>query len=151
MSDAITRSIQGPFREIDRLRNEMNRIFGDVFARLPAVEWHETGYPCVDVYAAPQELILVAEVPGLAAENIEITTTKDSVTIAGEFNTPPLPEQAETLRQERSYGRFTRTFRLPLPVDADKAEADIKNGLLVIRVPKAAEVRPRTIQIKTVN
>ncbi len=151
MSDAITRGGYSPFREIERLRDEMNRVFNTTFGRLPMVEWHETGYPPVDVYATPEELFLVAEVPGLAAENIEITTTKDSVTIAGEFSLPKLPEQAEALRQERTYGKFTRSFRLPMPVDADQAEADIKDGLLIVRIPKAAEVRPRTIPIKAIH
>ncbi len=145
MTDALLRL--SPFRELDRIRSEVNRLFNGELARGQVMEWHETLYPAVDVYNTNNELVLVAEVPGLSAENLEITTTKDSVTLAGEFTAPQFPEQAESLREERTYGRFSRSFRLPLPVDADKAAASIKDGLLIIRVPKAEEIRPRVVPI----
>lgn len=147
MPDSLSKAYH-QFRDLDRLRGEINRFFGETMTRLPFLEWHETGYPSIDIYAANQDMILVAEVPGLSAEELEISTTKDSITVSGEFRLPQLPEDARVMRQERSYGRFTRTFHLPLPVDADKAEATMKDGLLMIRVPKAEEVRPRTVVIK---
>ena len=83
--------------------------------------------------------------PGLKPEDVEITIEGDTLTIKGEFKGPL--NNVNYLIQERAYGTFTRTLRLNLPVQADKAEATFENGVLTLVIPKQEEIKPRTIQI----
>ncbi|MCL6613743.1 MAG: Hsp20/alpha crystallin family protein [Firmicutes bacterium] len=148
MANALARLIYDPLLEMDRIRGEVNRLLGESLGRFSLAGWMEPGQPPIDIYATNDELILVAAVPGLAAKDLEITTNRGFITIAGEFTPPDLPEKVESLRQERWYGRFSRTFQLPLPVEAEKAEATMENGLLFIRMPKAKEARTTNVPIK---
>lgn len=149
MANSLVRFGFEPFREIERIRSEMNRLFGESLSRYPGNGWADSGSPKVDIYATNEDLLLVVELPGLNQEALEITTNQDVLTFSGEFKLPELPENAEILRQERWYGRFSRSFQMPFPIDADHAEATIKDGLLVVRVPKAKEAKTRTVPINT--
>ena len=151
MTNSLLRLGFEPFREIDRLRSEMNRLFGDTLSRYPDLGFATPNSPRADIYATGEDLLVVAELPGLSADQVEITTNQDILTIGGEFKQPDLPENADVMRQERWYGRFSRSFQLPIPVDADKAEATMKDGLLIVRVPKAKEAKARTVPIKTTH
>ena len=148
MANALSRLIYDPLVEIDRIRGEMNRLLGESLGRLSLTGWTEPGQPPVDIYATNDELILVVAVPGLEAKDIQINTNRGFITISGEITPPDIPEEAESLRQERWYGKFSRTFQLPLPVEAEKAEASLKDGLLYIHIPKAKEARTTNVPIK---
>ena len=101
----------------------------------------------LDVYSTANELIIKASVPGVEPADVEITIEGDRLTIKGETNAPL--ENVEYHVQERRSGPFGRTLTLNVPVEADSAEATFRNGELTLVIPKAAEVRPRVIKVKS--
>jgi len=97
----------------------------------------------VDVREEEDAYLLSAIVPGLKADDLSIQILEDVVTIEGTF---PADENDHLLR-ELPQGKFHRSLRLPVELDAEKAEAKIKDGLLTLRVPKAESARPKTIKV----
>ena len=102
----------------------------------------------VDVVAQGDEYIITAFVPGVAPEDVNIEVLADTISISGEFPAAEW-EDARTLLQERPTGHFARTLRLPTEVDASKAEAEVKHGILSLRVPKAEAAKAKQIKVKT--
>ena len=143
-----------PFRDGVTLRDAMNRLIEDSFVRSG---W--SGQPDgqqadqanlrlpVDAYSTPDEIIITASVPGVKPEDVEITLEGDTLSIRG--RRPGPLENVNYVLQERNYGDFQRTLTINVPVDADKAEARFENGLLILTIPKAEAVRPKTIQVTT--
>lgn len=145
MADFLTR--WDPFRDIISLREAMDRLFEDTW--MPARRREETRdryfrLP-LDAYVTPNEIVIVANMPGLKPEDVEITIEGDTLTIKGERPGPL--ENVDYVLQERAYGKFQRTLNINIPVDADKAEAKFENGLLTLTIPKAESVKPKTIQV----
>jgi len=101
----------------------------------------------VDVYATQNELVIQASVPGLNAEDVEITIEGETVTIKGERKAPL--ENVDYYIQERRFGPFGRTITLNIPVQAEAAEALFEKGVLTLTIPKAEEIRPKVITVKT--
>ena len=87
--------------------------------------------------------VLSALVPGLKADDLNIQILEDVVTIEGTYT----GDENEYMLQELPHGEFSRSLRLPVELDADKAEAKIEDGLLTLRVPKAESSRPKTIKV----
>jgi HSP20 family protein len=100
----------------------------------------------LDVYATPEEIVIVSSLPGLTPDEVDITIDGDRLTIRGELR-PPL-ENVDYLFQERSYGPFSRSLTLNVPVNTDQAEAVFENGVLTLTLPKAEESKPKTIEVK---
>lgn len=101
----------------------------------------------VDVYATQNELVIQASVPGLNAEDVEITIEGETVTIKGERKAPL--ENVDYYIQERRFGPFGRTITLNIPVQAEAAEATFEKGVLTLTIPKAEEIRPKVITVKS--
>jgi HSP20 family protein len=101
----------------------------------------------VDVHADPESFVITAAVPGLKAEDLKIEILDDVVTLSGKIKQEE-PEAESYLLRELCLGEFSRSLRLPDPVDAGKAEAKVENGLLTLRLPKTEEARPKTIKVK---
>lgn len=145
MMDMLTR--WDPFREAITLREAMDRLFEDTFVparRREAAEEHVYRLP-LDAYVTPDEIVVLASMPGVKPEDVEITIEGDTLTIKGERPAPL--ENVDYVMRERPYGKFQRTLNINIPVDADKAEAKYENGLLTLTIPKAEAVRPKTIQV----
>jgi HSP20 family protein len=145
MAEFITR--WDPFREVVTLREAMDRLFEDSYvpARRRAEE-RAAGFRLpLDVYVTANEIVLLANMPGIKPENVEITIEGDTLTIRGERPAPL--ENVDYVMRERTFGKFQRTLNVNVPVDADKAEAKFENGLLTLTIPKAEAVRPKTIQV----
>lgn len=108
-------------------------------------------YPPVNIYQNDDGLLVYARVPGLHAENIELTVTDDLLTIAGNVQDDSAQASDATgyLRNERSSGQFQRTIRLPYVISADKVEAIVKDGILRLVLPRAESDKPRKIAVKT--
>jgi HSP20 family protein len=87
--------------------------------------------------------VLSALVPGLKAEDLNIQVLENAVTISGDFKA----DESEYLLHELPHGSFRRTLRLAVPIEADKAEAHINDGVLTLRLPKAETARPKTVKI----
>ena len=110
----------------------------------------ERGLPAmpVDVLETNEALVLKAQIPGTNKEQLEIHYEKDVLTVKAEIPAEEKPENGRFLLRERSAGTVSRTFRLPFPVDADQAQAEYQNGLLVLTLPKLESAKPRQIAIQ---
>ena len=142
---------QNPWREMMTLREAMDQLFEDSVVR----PWQGMGEGArerplrlpLDVYTTPEEIVIVASLPGLTPDEVDIVFEGDTLTIRGELRAPL--DNVEYLFQERSHGAFARTLTLNVPVAADKAEAIFENGVLTLTLPKAEEVRPKVIKVKS--
>ena len=107
-------------------------------------------FPLLNAWEDEDDFYIEAELPGFAWDDLEIFMNDDStVSIRGERKDPEL-SGGKWQRRERTFGRFERSLTLPAPVSTDGVEATLKNGVLTVKLPKAAELRPRKIEIKTV-
>ncbi|MGC1376834.1 MAG: Hsp20/alpha crystallin family protein [Anaerolineales bacterium] len=136
-----------PVREMMTLREAMDRLFDDAFTR-PISRSGGSVLPAIDLYQTANEVVVKAALPGLKAEDVQISVTADVLTLRGEFKQEA--EQKETTYhvREQRYGSFERSLALPTDVQTDKAKADFENGVLTITLPKAEAVKPKTINIK---
>ena len=134
-----------PFREVERLQHEMNRLFDTsregVFRRAP-------GYPAMNIWVADDDAILTAELPGIDPNDVDISVAGETLTLSGEYKPDDLPEDAKLHRQERAYGSFSRSFQLPFLVDAGKVEASYARGILEVKLPRAEADKPKKIAVK---
>ena len=125
------------------LRREIDRLFDDTLSR-DGFTWS----PAVDIRENEKEIGVDLELPGLKPEDVEITAENGVLTVRGEKNSER--KEGEENRYhvvERTYGSFLRTFQLPQGVDEDQINAEFDNGILAIRIPKAALPQPKRIQI----
>jgi HSP20 family protein len=133
------------------LRDAMDRLLEESFVQ-PRTGWQrgtadEPYRLPIDVYRTPEEIVVIASLPGLLPEEVDITVEGDTLTIHGELR-PPL-DNVEYLFQERPYGHFSRSLMLNVPIDVDNIEAVFENGILTLTIPKAEEIRPKAIKIRT--
>lgn len=140
-----------PFREMMSLREAMNRLFEESWIRPTAIVAPTMGWVgAADLYETDDSYQLEMSLPGVRPEDVEITAEQNTISIRGEIKRPP--EQEEERRtyhiRERRYGTFHRSITLPTPISADQVEATFDNGLLMVRIPKAPEARPRRIQVR---
>jgi HSP20 family protein len=132
------------------LREAMDRLFQESVVRPGSrILAPYGGELALDMYETDNEVVVTAALPGVKPEEVEITITGDTLTIKGETTSGTTVEKVNYLRQERRYGAFTRTIALPTPIQADKAEAKFKDGVLTLSIPKADEAKPKTIKVKT--
>ncbi len=131
------------------LERELGRWLED-FWLSPFAEterWAGTYVPPVNVREEDNQMILSTELPGIDDKDIEVTVRKDTVRISGEKKEETKIEQEDIYRMERSYGRFDRLIELPAEVNEDKAKAEFKNGVLIVRMPKSEESKTKTRKI----
>ena len=108
-----------------------------------------TWMPPVDIFqTSEQELVLKAELPDMAREDIEITVENFVLTIKGEKKFADQVKEEQFHHVERRYGSFSRSFSLPQTVDGSKVSADYKNGVLTVRLPLREEAKPRQIKVE---
>lgn len=138
-----------PAREMMTLREAMDRLFDDAFTRPLSLASSGWSVPAVDMYQTDNEVVVKAALPGIKADEVQINVTGEVLTIKGETKQEnETKEKAYHIREQR-WGTFERSLVLPTEVVADKAKADFENGILTITLPKAEEVKPKTISIKT--
>ena len=139
-----------PFREVSKLRNEMDRLWEDYFGsgRKAFQPMGGTWMPSVDVSETADKIVVKAEIPGIDSKDIDISLSGDVLTIKGEKKTEREEKEENYHLVERGYGSFTRSLRLPVGVEADKIEASYKQGILTVTCPKKEEVKAKTIEIK---
>ncbi len=136
-----------PLDQLSTLRNEINRLFEAPIEN--GSDNFNAWVPAVDLYEDKENLIVKAELPGLKKEDINISLHENTLTLSGERREEKKYEGAETSRQERLFGRFTRSFALSKSVDAAKVRAVYADGILTVTLPKAEEAKPRQITIQT--
>jgi len=141
-----------PYRELASLQERMNRIFDDTFSAATRREEDAlaaTWAPPVDVLERKDRIVLTAELPGLSAEQVQLRFEDGVLTLEGERRFEKDADDARYHCVERSYGRFSRAFRLPANVDEERISATFVDGLLVVELPKRDETRPKSIRIRT--
>jgi HSP20 family protein len=132
--------------EMDRFRNEMDRLFGRTFGdgRRLATGVH----PPIDLWEDENNLYVESELPGMDLNDLEIyVNAGNQLSIKGQRKAPTF-EHSTWHRQERGYGTFSRLFDLPTEVNADQVHAEFKDGVLTITLPKSEAVKPRRIEVK---
>lgn len=135
-------------------RDEINRLFDNFFKGFdiePFERRFATFSPSIDISETDKEIIISAELPGMEDKDIDVSLSKDTLTIKGEKKEEKEEKAKNYYRMERSYGSFCRTIPLPAEIDADKVEAEFKKGVLTIKLPKTPEAIKETkkIQIKS--
>jgi len=139
-----------PLGDVVSLREAMDRLFEDSVTR-PNGGWTTIGASQVvvpvDLWETKDAYHVRADLPGLTPEDIEINATADTFTINGEFKPTADVTSDGWLRHERRVGKFARSFTVPLQIDPNKVEAKFTNGVLELVLPKADNVKPRTIKI----
>jgi HSP20 family protein len=139
-------TVPSVWREMDRLQREMNRLFAEY---TPNQRRAAPSYPALNAWSNENSLVITAEVPGVKSDDIDISVIGDTLTLTGMRRPDDAAEQVRYHRQERGYGKFTRTLQLPFPVDVDGVEATFKNGVLTINLPRAEEDKPRKINVRS--
>ena len=138
-----------PAREMMTLREAMDRLFDDSFTRPLSIRdgWSMSA-PAIDMYQTENDVVVKASIPGMKAEDVQINITGDVLTLKGEVNQEEERNDKAWHIREQRVGSFERSVALPTTVKTDKAEAVFENGILTITLPKADEVKPKTINIK---
>jgi HSP20 family protein len=135
-----------PFGSVLPLRDAMNQLLEGSFIAPWSQFSQSTRSIPIDVFEMDDAFVVKAFTPGLTPEQLEISVEQGTATISGEAKTDT-PEHARILLNELRPGWFRRTFSLPLPIDADKVEARMDNGVLFLLLPKAEAAKPRKIQV----
>jgi HSP20 family protein len=141
-----TRRYRSPWTEMQRLRQDINRLFIDASGDLGGSG--AAGYPAMNIWTDPEGAIVTAELPGINPEDIDISVQNDTLTLMGSRQSNGLQEDETYHRRERRYGRFTRSFQLPFHVEAGKVEAVFDKGILQVSVPRAEADKPKKITVK---
>jgi HSP20 family protein len=131
------------------LRSTMDRLFDEGFSRpwrFINSETYEASMP-IEVSETDSELVVKAALPGVQPDEVDITVSNDVLTIKAEHKETTEEGKREFYRREIRYGAFHRSLSLPVKVDADQAEASFDNGVLALRLPKAASIRPKQIKV----
>jgi HSP20 family protein len=146
-----------PFMDLTHWERDMDRMMEDFFGRRTRPWWPERWFrtdelglraPVVDVFEEKDDIVVKAELPGMAKDNIEVNLTDHTLTIKGEKKKEEEVKEENYYRTERSYGSFLRTLELPKDVHGDKVKASFKNGILEVRMPKTEEAKAKEIKVK---
>jgi len=135
-----------PWRELTRMQDDMARLFEE---RSPMRAGESLGWsPAVDIYEDSEGLSLKFDLAGVEPKDVDIRFENGVLTIKGERRLEKEEHKENYHRVELSYGTFNRSFSLPATVNADQIKAEAKNGLLSVHLPKKAEAKPKSIQVK---
>ena len=139
-----------PASMFDQLRREMDDVL-DRFGGLSATPSERQGvFPAVNLYETADAYMLTAELPGVEADDVQVSLQGSTLTVNGERKIDYATQKDVSLhRRERQDGSFRRAFQLPVAIDAEKVEATHRNGVLMLRLPKTPEHQPRQIAVQT--
>jgi HSP20 family protein len=133
------------------IQREINRMFDSCFrggVQEPSELLTSTWSPSVDITEKDDGYIVKVELPGVGKDDVKITMQDNVLTIGGEKKQEKESKESNFHRIERSYGRFQRSFSLPSAVKSDKIEAEYKDGILRVVLPKSEASRPKQIDVK---
>lgn len=139
-----------PYQEAMTLREAVNRLFEESF--VPTTPARNGGFvPALDLSETAEAYFVELAVPGMKAEDLNVTIENGVLTIAGEVKQEAETKERNFHRVERRYGRFNRSVTLPTTVRGDAIEAKLENGVLHLSIPKAEEVKPRKITVNVAS
>jgi len=131
------------FSEMEKLRREMNNLFSNYGSTTGS-----STYPLMNVYDDKDSVIVSAELPGLTKEQVNITFSDGTLTVSGKQQPLAKAKGMTVVRKERSEGDFEKSLRVPTKIKQEAIKASFSNGILSITLPKAEEVKPKTIAIE---
>lgn len=136
-----------PMRELERMQQHMNRLFDQLMPSGNG-EMTELGFmPSAELEEKDDALHLKLEIPGLDAKDLDVEVTEDAVAIRGERKSETKSEEKGIVRSEFHYGKFERVIPLPVQVQNDKVQAEYKNGILNLTLPKAESDKRKAVKI----
>ena len=148
ISDWPSYGSRSPFEEMDRMRREMDRLFGGL-GRGILSESRAGVFPLMNITENKENYVLRAELPGMKADEIDISVTHATLSLSGERKIPKESEDAKYHRKEREAGKFNRIVTLPGQINTQKVEAKSIDGILTVILPKAEKSKPKQITIKS--
>jgi HSP20 family protein len=139
------------FHPVMQLRDEMDRLIGEFMdptnsGSTTRYGIRSRGFPSLNVWECGDDLYAEAEVPGVKSEDIDISVMGNDLTIRGRRGETQV-EGAAFHRQERGVGEFNRVLRLPVEIDSSRVEASLKDGILLVKLPKAESAKPKKIKV----
>ncbi|MGE3540360.1 MAG: Hsp20/alpha crystallin family protein [Candidatus Tectimicrobiota bacterium] len=137
-----------PSEGLATLQKEMNRLFESFFDSKPFRFGESLLEPAVEVSDTKESVLIKAQVPGVKQDQIQVTISESAVTLKGEIKEEEKSEDKNIIRREFRYGSFSRTVPLSVPVKADQATAQLKDGVLEITIPKSEEARVKEIPVQ---
>jgi len=139
-----------PASDVMTLRDAMDRLFDDAFTRPFSLRNGGSTWASlpIDMYQTNDEVVVKAVVPGFRPDQVQISITGDVLTIRGELKQEEEKKEKAWHLREHRLGSFERSVGLPVSVTSDKATAEFENGVLTITLPKAEEVKPKSISIR---
>ena len=137
-----------PFRNLNDIQGEVNRLFDSFFGRPSAVAAERMWAPLTDMYETKDDLFVTFELPGVREKDVNVSITGDMLTVKGERRFERDVQEEGYHRLERVYGKFERSIPLPIAVQPEKVKATYRDGVLEIRLPKVEEVKPKEIKIE---
>lgn len=140
-----------PLQEIETLQREMNQLFDtlspSVRTRLNGASNQGSFVPAVELHEAPDAIHLKAELPGLDPNDLDIQVTAEAVSLSGERKTENRTEQNGVVRSEFRYGKFQRVIPLPVRIKNDQVEANYKDGILSLKLPKIEAEKNKVVKV----
>lgn len=138
-------------RDLTDIQTQMNRLFDNFVGQPTSSGLAERVWaPAADMYETKNEVVITAELPGLSEKDIHLSITGDLLTIQGERQWIGDVQDASHYRRERWFGKFERTFSLPMPVESGQIKATYRDGVLTVKLPKVEEIKPKEIKIEAV-
>jgi HSP20 family protein len=138
-----------PFRELETIQTRLNRLFGESPDRgAEQGSFFSEWAPAVDVAETDKEYVIKADLPELKKEDVKVELLDGVLTVEGERKQEKEEKGKTFHRVERSYGKFVRRFALPTEVDSAKVQAEFKDGVLSVHLPKTAVAKPQAIEVK---
>jgi HSP20 family protein len=140
-----------PWQEMETLRHQMDQLFDELAPvsrpRLVNYGNRHPWSPAIELINADTELLLRAELPGIAAKDLDIQVTREAIALSGEYKSETKTEENRVVRSEFRYGHFHRVIPLPVAVRNDQVKAEFKDGILTLNLPKLAADRPKVVKI----
>ena len=146
----MDRSVWNPSRELSELSDRLNRVFarmprgGNENEAMTVADW----IPPVDISETTAEYVIKAEIPEVKKEDVKVTLEHGVLTVQGMRRLEAEGKGKKYHRVERSYGSFVRSFSMPDLVDDTKLQADFKEGILTLHLPKSEKAKPKAIEVK---
>jgi len=138
-----------PFFDVGKTLEEMDRMFGQVGQPLGLRSVPRGTFPAINIYEQDEKVVLMAEIPGVKPEELDLTVLGDSVTLKGQRVQGDLPNGERFYRRERPMGTFVRTVTLPDEIDPDSVQAHYRNGVLTVHMDKAEKAKAKKVTIKS--
>jgi HSP20 family protein len=135
------------FRSVNSLQEQFSRLFDTSFPGRSSESDLTTWAPAVDIQETENELMLKADLPGIEEKDIDVRIENNTLTIRGDRKFEKQVNEDNYLRVERSYGSFSRSFSLPNTINTEAINAEYKNGVLTVQMPKRAESKPKQVKV----